>query len=571
MDAHMNSRLPPRQSTDYLIIGSGIAGLSAALEAAEYGTVTVITKVDAEECNTMYAQGGIACVIAEGDSFEAHVQDTLNAGAGLCHTEVARTIISQGPDRIRHLLDMGVHFTTREEVSDYTLKPGEQPYDLGREGGHSKRRVLHSGDITGRELVRVLLERCRQTPTITMLENHQAVDLISTRHVEWQGENCCMGAYVMDCDDDSIHTVLSNYTILATGGCGKVYLYTSNPDVASGDGVAMAYRAYTEIRNMEFYQFHPTILYHPEAKSFLISEAVRGEGAVLKIHHRGQYREFMDRYSDLGSLAPRDVVARAIDNELKRTGEECAYLDIRHKDEDFLRKRFPNIFATCKQYGINMATDLIPVVPAAHYCCGGVKTDINGFTGVKNLYAVGEVGCTGLHGANRLASNSLLEALVISHNAVQHTRSTPPATPTDDFSFDDVPDWSFGNAVDSDEQIVIAHNWDEIRRFMWDYVGIVRTVKRLERAKNRIRLIRREIETYYWNFLPTPDLIELRNLASVAEMIIDSAMARRESRGLHFNQDYPTNNDPPGVDTILRRPSKAVIWSEGQRLPAQQG
>ena len=561
----MSLRTTSRQTTDYLVIGSGIAGLSAALEAAELGTVTVITKSSADECNTMYAQGGVACVIAEGDSFEAHVEDTLKAGAGLCETETVRAIVSAGPARIRHLMEIGVHFTTRGEMGESEAKPGEQPYDLGKEGGHSQRRVLHSGDITGQELVRVLLDRCRENERITLLENHLAVDLISTRHMDWQGENCCMGAYVMDRDNHSIYTMLSRYTILASGGCGKVYVYTSNPDVASGDGIAMGYRAYAEIRNMEFYQFHPTILYHPAAKSFLISEAVRGEGAVLKVRRRGQYCEFMDDYSELGSLAPRDVVARAIDNELKRTGEECAYLDIRHKDEAFLRTRFPNIFATCERFGINMARDFIPVVPAAHYCCGGVATDVNGFTGVKNLYAVGEVGCTGLHGANRLASNSLLEALVVSHNAVQHTRTVPSAVPVEHFSFDDIPDWSFGNAVDSDEHIVIAHNWDEIRRFMWDYVGIVRTVKRLERAKNRIRLLRREIEMYYWDFLPTPDLIELRNLASVAEMIIDSAMARRESRGLHYNQSYPVNNEPPGVDTVLRRPSKAIIWSEGHR------
>lgn len=551
-----------RHISDYLIVGTGIAGLSAALEASRHGSVTVLSKRTADECNTAYAQGGIACVIAEGDSFEAHVRDTLNAGAGLCHPQIVRDIVSAGPEGIRALLELGVKFTTRNEVSDYTPKPGEQPYDLGREGGHSKRRVLHSGDITGQELVRVLLRNCRENENIKILENHLAIDLISTRHVEWQGENCCMGAYVMDCADESIHTYLSRYTVLASGGSGKVYLYTSNPDVASGDGLAMAYRAYAEIRNMEFFQFHPTILYHPKAKSFLISEAVRGEGAVLKIRDGGQYREFMDAYSEMGSLAPRDVVARAIDNELKRTGRDCVYLDIRHKDESFLRRRFPSIFTTCLDYGINMAEDLIPVVPAAHYCCGGIKTDINGCTGVKNLYAVGEVGCTGLHGANRLASNSLLEALVVAHNAAQHSVNAAPAKPAADFSFDEIPDWSFGDAVDSDEQIVISHNWDEIRRFMWDYVGIVRTNKRLERAKSRIRLIRREIETYYWNFLPTPDLIELRNLASVGEMIIDSATARRESRALHFNQDFPINNTPPGKETLLRRPSKAVIWNE---------
>lgn len=549
-----------RTTCDFLVIGSGIAGLVAALKAAESGEVIVITKREADECNTRYAQGGIACVIAAGDSFEAHVADTLSAGAGLCHADVVRDIVSAGPDRINDLLTEGIRFTRRGELTGNTEGKDADAFDLGREGGHSKRRILHAGDITGQEIVRVLLQQCRQNPRITMCENHIAVDLISTRHVSWQGENCCLGAYVLDKATNIIKTFISRFTFLATGGAGKVYLYTSNPDVASGDGVAMAYRAFAEIANMEFYQFHPTCLYHPQAKSFLISEAVRGEGAVLKIRQRGEYQEFIDRYHAMGSLAPRDIVARAIDNELKRSGQPSAFLDIRHHDEAFLRKRFPNIFAKCLEFGINMAKDLIPVVPAAHYCCGGVRTDVNGCTTVRNLYAVGEVGCTGLHGANRLASNSLLEAMVVAHNAVTHAlRGVAKASTV---SPDMIPDWSSGDAVDSDEQIVISHNWDEIRRSMWDYVGIVRTNKRLERAKNRIRLIRQEIEKYYWDFIVTPDLVELRNLCSVAEMIIDCAMARRESRGLHFNLDYPVRNDPPGKDTILRRPSQAVIWNE---------
>ncbi len=552
---NQNSRL----KADYLIIGSGAAGLFAALEAAPHGTVLLVTKRNADECNTKYAQGGIACVIAEGDTFEAHVQDTLEAGAGLCHPDVVREIVSDGPARIQDLLDLGIHFTKRGEVAEGVDQNEAGAYDLGREGGHRKRRVLHSGDITGRELVSVLLNRCRQNPNIKILEHHIAVDLIVSRHSEWQGENSCVGAYVMDQETHCIKTVHSRYTFLATGGAGKVYLYTSNPDIASGDGVAMAYRAYAEIRNMEFFQFHPTILYHPRAKSFLISEAVRGEGAVLKIRVGEKYREFMQEYHEMGSLAPRDVVARAIDNELKRTGQSCVYLDITHKSEQFLRTRFPNIFEKCLEFGINMATQLIPVVPAAHYCCGGVLTDVCGVTTVKNLYAVGEVGCTGLHGANRLASNSLLEALVVAHNAVQNSLQQGLET---EVSQKGIPDWSSGDAVDSDEQIVISHNWDEIRRFMWDYVGIVRTNKRLERAKNRIRLIRKEIEKYYWDFLVTPDLIELRNLASVAEMIIDSAMARKESRGLHFNADYPFSTGNRGKDTIIRRPAKAEIRQE---------
>lgn len=549
---------------DYLIIGSGIAGLLAALKAVEYGRVVVVTKREADECNTRYAQGGIACVIAEGDSFEAHVEDTLKAGAGLCHENVVREIVSSGPASVEQLLELGIKFTENKNGQPPAYKnsflDGGVPFDLGREGGHSRRRVLHAGDITGQELVDVLLNKCREDPRIELLENHITVDLISTRKLCWQGENGCLGAYVLNRQSGEILTFVSRFTFLATGGAGKVYLYTSNPDVASGDGVAMAYRAYAEIRNMEFFQFHPTCLYHSRAKSFLISEAVRGEGAVLRILRNGRYEEFMPAYHEMGSLAPRDIVARAIDNELKQSGQPCVYLDITHKSDDFLQGRFPSIYRRCLELGFDMASDYLPVVPAAHYCCGGVKTDVDGHSTVSNLYAVGEVGCTGLHGANRLASNSLLEAIVVAERAVKHSVDNPghPAEAV----IEDIPEWSSGNAVDSDEQIVISHNWDEIRRFMWDYVGIVRTTKRLERAKNRIRLIRKEIEKYYWDFIVTADLIELRNLASVAEMIIDSSLARRESRGLHFNADFPLNNETPGKDTILRRPVKAEIWSE---------
>lgn len=551
-----------RVSCDYLIIGSGLAGLTAALNAANYGSVIVITKTKAEDCNTRHAQGGISCVVDwEHDSFESHVQDTLTAGAGLCHEDVVREIVKAGPERCRDLQNFGVRFTLQKDVNADIAPERANEYHLGREGGHSARRVLHSGDITGREISDMLIARCRENKNIRILENHLAVDLITTRHIDWQGENCCLGAYVIDTITHEIKTFMSKFTMLATGGAGKVYLCTCNPDVACGDGIAMAYRASAEIRNMEFYQFHPTIMYHPQAKSFLISEAVRGEGAVLKIRKGSEYVEFMDKYHPLASLAPRDIVARAIDNELKRSGQACAWLDIRHKDEEFLKKRFPNIFAECLKFGINMAKDLIPVVPGAHYCCGGVKTDVNGVTTVKGLYAIGEVGCTGLHGANRLASNSLLEATVVAYNAVKHSLEHPELQHS--VEADRVPDWTIGGAVNSDEQVVISHNWDEIRRFMWDYVGIVRTDKRLERAKNRIRMIRKEIEKYYWNFIITPDLVELRNLASVAEMIIDSARARRESRGLHYNADYPPQNDmPQGKDTILRQPQKCEIWFE---------
>ncbi|MDQ0291541.1 L-aspartate oxidase [Oligosphaera ethanolica] len=550
-----------RIHSEYLIIGSGLAGLTAALEAAKFGQVMVITKYKAEDCNTRYAQGGIACVIDENDTFDAHVADTITAGAGLCHPDVVREIVMAGPARVRDLEQYGLNFTRQGDIHDSVSPEQAQQFDLGREGGHSARRVLHAGDITGREVSEVLLARCRANRNITILENHLAVDLITTRHFTWRGENCCLGAYVMDIGSHEIKTFISRFTFLATGGAGKVYLCTCNPDIACGDGVAMAYRASAEIANMEFYQFHPTILFHPKAKSFLISEAVRGEGAILKVKRNGDYVEFMQDYHELKSLAPRDIVARAIDNELKRTGQECAWLDIRHKSEDFLRKRFPNIYQECLRFGVDMATDLIPVVPAAHYCCGGVRTDVNGVSTVKGLYAIGEVGCTGLHGANRLASNSLLEAMVVGYNAVKHSHECPEDVPNIDDEM--IPDWQHGDAVNSDEQVVISHNWDEIRRFMWDYVGIVRTDKRLERAKNRIRMLRKEIEKYYWNFLLTPDLVELRNLASVAEMIIDSAIARHESRGLHYNLDYPVaNSDLAGKDTILRRPLKPEIWFE---------
>ena len=546
---------------DYLIIGSGLAGLTAALEAAQFGRVIDITKTKAEECNTRYAQGGIACVIDQDDTFDAHIADTITAGAGLCHPDAVRDIIKAGPARVRDLEKYGLQFTRRGEILDSSSPEQAQQFDLGREGGHSARRVLHAGDITGRQVSDVLLARCRENKNITILEHHLAVDLISSRHLEWHGDNICLGAYVMDTATEEIKTFLSSYTFLATGGAGKVYLCTCNPDVACGDGIAMAYRASAEISNMEFYQFHPTILFHPKAKSFLISEAVRGEGAVLKVLRNGQYVEFMQDYHPLKSLAPRDIVARAIDNELKRSGQECAWLDIRHHSESFLRKRFPNIYQECLKFGVNMATDLIPVVPAAHYCCGGVRTDVHGVTNVKRLYAIGEVGCTGLHGANRLASNSLLEAMVVGYNAVHHSVALAAGKPA--IATELVPDWIQGDAVNSDELVVISHNWDEIRRFMWDFVGIVRTNKRLERAKNRIRLLRKEIEKYYWNFIVTPDLIELRNLASVAEMIIDSAIARPESRGLHYNLDYPTATpNSRGKDSILRRPLKPKVWFE---------
>ncbi len=541
---------------DHLVIGSGLAGLSAALMLAEKtaGSIAVVTKDAIDDCNTKHAQGGIACVTDPADTFEEHLADTLAAGANLCNPEVVMTIVKRGPERIQWLRDIGTHFTTRDELGDKKLEHKGEP-DLGREGGHQKRRILHAGDITGAEVERALVEACRNNPRITVYEYHAAIDLISTKRLGWEGKNRCLGAYVLDDVTGKVKTFSSYTTTLATGGCGKVYLYTSNPDGACGAGVALGYRAFAEIANMEFYQFHPTILYHPKVKSFLISEALRGEGGVLKImNSKGELEEFMDSYHPMKSLAPRDVVARAIDNELKRSGQTNVWLDMRHHSAEFLQKRFPNIYAQCLEAGVDMAKDPIPVVPAAHFSCGGVKTDTSGFTGIEGLYAAGETACTGLHGANRLASNSLLEALVVPANLAEHAaenleklKAERPDAP--------IPLWTSGGATSSDELVVISHNWEEIRRFMWDYVGICRTDKRLERAKHRITLIQREIHKYYWDFHLTKDLIELRNMATVAELIIDSAMQRKESRGLHFNADYPERNPAlDGVDTVRRKP-----------------
>ena len=539
---------------DHIVVGSGLAGLSSALHLARSGrSVAVLTKREIYECNSRLAQGGVACVMDRLDSFDEHVKDTLTAGAGLCDIGAVRAIVEAGPAAIQELIELGAKFTTRGELG-YTDEAEE--FDLGREGGHHKRRILHAGDITGAELERVMIEAVRSMPNIKGFEDHVAIEWVVSSRLDLGGPNRCFGVYVLDVKSGNILTFLAPSTTIACGGAGKVYLYTSNPDVACGSGIAMAYRAGAKIANMEFIQFHPTILHHPTIRSFLISEALRGEGAVLKCRDSRDSEpvEFMQKYHPMKSLAPRDVVARAIDSEMKRTGEECVYLDIRHLDEATLRRRFPNIFAKCLEAGINMAHDLIPVVPAAHFVCGGIKTDVNGASSIQGLYAVGESACTGLHGANRLASNSLLEALVVSRFSAADIdakfevfRQSRPNT-------DAALNWMTGNATDSDEQVVIAHNWDEIRRFMWDYVGIYRTNKRLERAKNRIKLIRKEIEKYYWDFLVTADLVELRNIATVAELIIDSSLQRHESRGLHYNADYPYR-DPEldCVDTIIQR------------------
>ena len=541
-----------RLNFDFIVIGSGIAGLTSAIKLSNLGTVALLTKRVTDDTNTVRAQGGIACVIDDKDSYLDHVEDTLYAGAGICKKEIVEKIIKNGPDACNELVSYGAHFTTRGEMGD---EKNQDEYHLGKEGGHHKRRILHAGDITGRETQRSLQDKCKSISNITIFENHAAIDLISSWRLGWLGPNTCLGVYTLDNTTQKIKTFISSATVLATGGAGKAYLYTSNPDIACGAGVAMAYRSFAQISNMEFFQFHPTILHHQNIKSFLISEAVRGEGAILKIKdNSGEYVEFMHKYHEMKSLAPRDIVARAIDNEMKTTGRECVYLDLRSQSEEFIKKRFPNIFAECAKGGINMAKDLIPVVPAAHYCCGGVRTDGNGFTGIHGLYAVGETACTGFHGANRLASNSLLEALVMPNfvyddikEKLSHLVSQRPSG--------NIPDWKKGHATDSDELVVISHNWDEIRRFMWDYVGIVRTDKRLERAKARIRNIRKEIEKYYWDFYITLDLIELRNISTVAEIIIDSALKRKESRGLHYNSDYPNRkNTNIKYETVIRRP-----------------
>jgi L-aspartate oxidase len=538
--------------TDFLIIGSGVAGLMFALKVAEFGSVAIITKKKIMDSNTNRAQGGIASVFGKNDSFDLHIKDTLSSGNGLCKRDVVEMVVKDGPARIRELTDLGAKFSLSKQSDS---KQSIHDFDLGREGGHSENRIVHSQDMTGKEIEQVLVERVKDNRHITLFENHIAVDLITWSnhmrrgHITTAREDTCCGAYVLDNNTGRVKTFCAQITLLATGGAGKVYLYTSNPDIATGDGLAMGYRVGATVANLEFVQFHPTCLYHPEAKNFLISEAVRGEGAIL-VNSAG--KPFMGKYDPQRDLACRDVVARAIDTELKESGDDSVFLDITDKDSGFVKKRFPNLYERCLTFGIDMTKDPIPVVPAAHYMCGGVATDMSGKTDISHLYAIGETACTGLHGANRLASNSLLEALVYAHRAAEQAikelkssgKNTNP----------DAPLWDDAGTTDSDEGITVSQNWDEIRRFMWNYVGIVRSDKRLERAKRRIEIIQNEIREYYWDFKITADLVELRNIAVVAQLIIQCAMNRKESRGLHYNIGYPDARDKKWEkDSVLKR------------------
>jgi len=532
-------------ATDFLVIGSGISGLSFALKAARLGRVTLVTKKNRVDTATNLAQGGIAAVLSAEDSYEAHIADTLQAGAGLCNEEVVRLVVESGPERIRELISLGINFT-REEADSGRL-------DLAREGGHSARRIAHARDLTGREIERGLLARVAATENITVLENHLAVDLLiaSKAGIAVSGPcpDRCLGAYILDRDDNSVTPYLARVTLLCTGGAGKVYLFTTNPDIATGDGIAMAYRAGARVANLEFVQFHPTCLFHPLAKNFLISEAVRGEGARL-IDKNGN--AFMEKYDARGDLATRDTVARAIDSEMKASGDDNVFLDISHKPAEFVKKRFPNIYRTCLSYGIDITRQPIPVVPAAHYMCGGVLTDIMGRTSVENLFAFGETACTGLHGGNRLASNSLLEAVVFAHQAFVQCEGDWPELQRRDHP--QVTAWSAGQAERIEECVLISHNWDQIRRLMWNYVGIVRSEKRLSLVRKRMQPILAEVAQHFRDYLLTPDLIELRNLALVAELIVKSAMIRKESRGLHYMLEYPNRDDVHWrKDTVLQK------------------
>lgn len=524
------------------MVGSGVAGLTFAIKAAERGDVLILTKREAEQSNTLWAQGGIAAVMDPEDSPASHTADTLDAGAGLCHRTVVEICATEGPDRIRELLEYGAAF---DKHADGTLS-------LTREGGHSARRVVHAADATGREVERALLDRAKAHPRIRIVEHTTAIDLIMLSR--FGGPELCAGVYALDVATNRVETYLAKATVLATGGAGKVYLYTSNPDVATGDGVAMAFRAGAEVGNMEFYQFHPTCLYHPRAKSFLITEALRGEGAILRLLDG---TPFMSKHDPRKDLAPRDIVARAIDFEMKRTGSDHVMLDITHKPKDFILEHFPTIERECRGWGIDITTEPIPVVPAAHYMCGGITTNLHGQTTIPGLFAIGECAFTGLHGANRLASNSLLEGLVFGHRAALRLAELDMTA-----AAPDVPEWNPGSAVASHQEVVVTHDWDELRRTMWNYVGIVRSDDRLRRATRRINMLQDEIREYYWQHLVTRDLLELRNIATVAQLIVECAAARRESRGLHFTVDYPKSSEGVLSDTIIKRGVPASLRAQ---------
>ena len=514
---------------DFVVVGTGVSGLSFALEASKYGSVAVITKRASENSNTTWAQGGICCVADDEDSFESHIADTVDAGAGLCDHDIVKTIVESAPSAIEKMVNIGVQFDRNSSGR----------YELGKEGGHSQRRILHSKDTTGKEISEKLIYSAKQSENIEIFEHHFAIDVITTEKLGASGTNEVAGIYVLNESTGEILTFRSDKVVLCTGGCGRVYLYTTNPNIATGDGLAMAYRAGAEISNMEFIQFHPTCLYHHELKNFLISEAVRGEGGKL-IGKDGN--EFMHKYDPRGSLAPRDIVARAIDHEIKKTGQPCVYVDIRHKSREYIEERFPNIYKTCLSVNIDPAIDPIPVVPAAHYQCGGVKTDVDGKTSINGLYAIGEVACTGLHGANRLASNSLLEGAVMAFRAVENINTENKKNRPKNKNLI-IPDWTSGEAEDVDELVVIYHNWDEIRRLMGDYVSIVRTNKRLKRAATRLLNLRKEVQEFYWNFKICSELLELRNLVDTASLVVNCAQRRKESRGLHYTLDFPDTMD----------------------------
>ena len=528
---------------DVLVIGSGAAGLTLALTLPEHLRIAVLSKGNLSNGSTYWAQGGVAAVLDDTDTVESHVADTLNAGGGLCREDAVRFTVEHSREAIQWLIDQGVPFTRDDE---HAREDGGFEFHLTREGGHSHRRIIHAADATGAAIFNTLLEQTKQRSNIELLEQRVAVDLITERKLGLEGQRC-LGAYVLNRASGEVDTYSARFVILATGGAAKVYLYTSNPDGACGDGIAMAWRAGCRVGNLEFNQFHPTCLYHPQAKSFLITEALRGEGALLKLPNG---ERFMPRFDERAELAPRDIVARAIDHEMKRLGIDCVFLDISHKPADFVKAHFPTVYERCLDFGIDITREPIPVVPAAHYTCGGVLVGENGQTDVPGLYAIGETSFTGLHGANRMASNSLLECFVYARSAAadivaQLDQVKTPAA---------LPDWDASQVTDSDEDVIIAHNWDELRRFMWDYVGIVRTNKRLQRAEHRVRLLLDEIDEFYSNYKVSRDLIELRNLAQVAELMIRSAMQRHESRGLHYTLDYPQQL-AEARDTILLPPT----------------